>query len=120
MKISNDIETVVAELAIQQYREKQKEYKEIKELLSTKKFKYGEYVIKKGTSFFDGVFGTGDGSIGKIVWFEEEQDYYRVRYGSDSAWIGTREDTIEPYHGEIPQHLIDYDIEDLTYIQFRI
>lgn len=116
----NNIEERIAELAIEQYREKQKEYKEVKELLSTKKFKYGDYVVKKGTSYFDGVFGTGEGSIGKIVWFEEEENYYRVRYSRNNAWIGTREDSIELYHGEVPQHLIDYDIENTTYIQFKV
>ncbi|MEK4715249.1 hypothetical protein [Sporosarcina sp. FSL K6-5500] len=116
----NDTEKRVAAMAIKQYRDRQNEYREIRELLSTKKFKYGDYVVKKGTSYFDGVFGTGEGSIGKIVWFDEEWNYYRVRYGEDSPFIGAREDDIELYDGEIPQHLIDYDIEDSTYIRFKI
>jgi len=120
MKNLNEVEKRVAALAIVHYRKKQEEYKEIKELLSTKKFKYGDYVVKKGTSYFDGVFGTGEGSIGKIVWFDEEYNYYRVRYGNKNPWIGTREDDIEIFDGEIPQHLIDYDIENTTYIDFKV
>lgn len=120
MKFNNEIEKYVAELAVEQYREKQKENKRIKELLSTKKYKYGDYVIKKGTSYFDNVFGTGEGSIGKIVWFDEENDYYRVKYDKSLVWTGTSEDSIELYKGKVPKYLIDFDIEDSTYIQFEV
>lgn len=120
MKFNNEIEKYVAELAVEQYREKQKENKRIKELLSTKKYKYGDYVIKKGTSYFDNVFGTGEGSIGKIVWFDEENDYYRVKYDKSLVWTGTSEDSIELYKGEVPKYLTDFDIEDSTYIQFTV
>lgn len=116
----NSIERHVAHLAVAHYREKIREIERIKELLSKKKFKYGDYVVKKGTSYFDSLLGAVDGVVGKVVWFDEANNYYRVRYNNHACFIGTKEEQVELYEGEVPQHLVDYNIEDKLYIQFEV
>lgn len=80
-------------------------HEDIKKFLESKKFQLGDYVIKKGTSYFDNVFNVGHGSIGKIVGYDFENNYYRVYYSAENPFIGVVEEKLELYDGEIPHRL---------------
>lgn len=115
--LRNDIEKQIAIKAIDKYREWQQECREVIELLSTKKFNYGDYVVRKFSNGLDQTFGLA--KVGKVVWFDEEHNWYRVRYDDDNAWIGTVEEKMEFYEGKVPQELADYDVRDSTFIRFQ-
>ncbi|WP_152498773.1 hypothetical protein [Alicyclobacillus acidoterrestris] len=91
--------------AVNEYRRLIWQREQITKFLESKQFHMGDYVIKKGTSYFDGVFGTGEGEIGKIVGWDFENNYYRVYYSEQNPYIGVREENLELYESEVPEHL---------------
>ncbi len=80
----------------------------------------GSIVIKKGTTYFDNVFGTGEGEIGKIVGWDFEYGYYRVYFSDNMPYVGVREGTIELYTGEVPQKLLNEDPYRIDRIMVKI
>lgn len=104
-----EVETIeelnVVERSLKEYKRTMQSDDEVEEFLKTKKFQMGDYVIKKGTSYFDGVFGTGNGEIGKIVGWDFEYGYYRVYYSDYNPYIGGREEQFEKYEGSVPSEL---------------
>lgn len=95
----------VVEKALIEFNRIKKEYNDAEEYLKTKKFQMGDYIIKDGTSYFDGIFNTGDGSIGKIVDYDFENNYYRVYFNEVQSYQGVTEDRLKKYEGEVPSEL---------------
>lgn len=95
----------VIEKALSEFNRIKKEYDDAEEFLKNKKFKMGDYVIKDDTSYFDNVFNTGDGTIGKIVDWDFENNYYRVYFNEVQSYQGVTEDRLKRYEGEVPSEL---------------
>lgn len=98
------IEQIVAQKAIHNYRQAQEDNKRIEGLLKTKTYHLNDYVV-------DVIFG-----IGKIVGWDEEYEYYRVRFNDNLRFIGREEDILMPYVGEVPQELSDHDPNVVNYV----
>lgn len=116
IKVSNSKELNVVSKALEKYREAVNRDNEIEEFLKNKNFKMGDYVIKKGTSYFDGVFGTGKNEVGKIVGWDYEYEYYRVYYSENNPYIGVRESELDRYTGEISTLLKNKSAKDVGVI----
>ncbi|WAH35027.1 hypothetical protein [Alicyclobacillus dauci] len=106
LELSSKREYDIAVNAVNEYRRLVQQHEQTTEFLESKQFHMGDYIIKKGTSYFDGVFGTGEGEIGKIVGWDFEYGYYRVYYSERMNFVGVREEKSESYAGEIPVHLL--------------
>lgn len=117
MIFRNETEKEIAELAVVNYRNWQRKCRSIKELLSTKKFPYGTYVTRVRSNHFDRALQIPE--VGKVIWYEEKQGYYRVRFDNDNAWVGVNEEDLEVYEGPIPQDVSDYDIQDSSTVNFN-
>lgn len=133
MQAQNEVEIGIINRALTVYRNKLVTQKQNIELMKAKKFNYGDIVVKKGTSHFDSVFGTGDGEIGVIVGhfdidgidttkspYSKEVDMYRIHYNNSNNYVGVNGDSIELYKGETPKHLIDVEINKIKYIEFYL
>lgn len=112
IKTISKAELKVLTAALDTHRKRLMQHEMTAKYLEGKKFHMGDYIIKKGTTHFDGVFGTGDGNIGKIVGYDMAYNYYRVYYNEGNTFIGVRENDMELYEGEIPEHLQVYDPTD--------
>lgn len=104
----NKTEQHVAQKAIEEFNRISNENKYAEEFLQTKKFPLGTIVIKKGESYFDSVFEVYKDSVGKIVGWDFENNYYRVYYSSLKPYVGTDEESIDKFAGEIPEHLLNH------------
>lgn len=93
---------------------KQNQKKNI-DIMASKKFNYGDIVIKSGANRLDGMFGIDKNEIGVIVGcyeidgitesFGDYRKMYRVHYNNRNNYVGVQEDNIKLYEGEIPEHL---------------
>ena len=101
---TTEIEQLVAQKAIENYRIAKADNKRIEELLKTKTYHLNDYVV-------DVTFG-----VGKIVGYDEEHNYYRVRFNDWMNFVGREEDILMPYEGEVPQELADYDPNVVNYV----
>jgi hypothetical protein len=110
----------VAQKAIEEYHNVIERIKNAEGFLKSKEFPMGTYVIKKGTSMLDSLFGTGEGQVGKIVGWDFEYEYYRVFYSQQNPYIGTREDTIELYEGEAPDSVKNMDAYQIKNLLVRL
>jgi hypothetical protein len=120
-------ELYVCNKALEEYRRRQIEQFRDQQIMRTKKFNYGDVVVKKGTSYFDDVFGTGDGEIGIVVGHYEcegtEQhgrDMYRVYYNSRNPYIGADANSIELYTGEVPEQLKNVTWNEIKELRVRL
>lgn len=98
------IEQRVAQRAVESYRELQMDKLRIESILRTKAFHLNDYVL-------DVNFG-----IGKIVGWDEEYGYYRVRFDNGGKFVGRKEDILAPYEGPVPQELYDHDPNVVDYV----
>ena len=103
-KTEYTIEQFIGQKAVSNYRQAQADNKRIEEILETKAFHLNDYVV-------DVNFG-----IGKIVGWDEEYEYYRVRFNDNLRFIGREEDDLIPYEGEVPKELADYDPNVVNYV----
>lgn len=98
------IEQLVAQKAIENYRTAKADNKRIEAILKTKTYHLNDYVADKR-------FG-----VGKIVGWDEEYNYYRVRFNDWMKFVGREEDDLMPYVGEVPQELSDHDPNVVNYV----
>ena len=99
------IEQLVAQKAIQNYRQAQADNKRIEDILKTKTYHLNDYVV-------DVNFG-----VGKIVGWDEEHDYYRVRFNDWMKFVGKEEEILMPYEwDDVPKGLADYDPSVVNYV----
>ena len=55
--------------------------------------------------------------VGKIVGWDEEHNYYRVRFNDWMKFVGREEDTLMPYEwDDVPKELADYDPNVVNYV----
>ena len=97
-------EQLVAQKAIENYRTAKADNKRIEAILKTKTYHLNDYVADKR-------FG-----VGKIVGWDEEHDYYRVRFNDWMKFVGREEDDLIPYEGDVPKELADYDPNVVNYV----
>ncbi len=107
--IEQQIADEAARKAVAAYREELITIEEECLFLSHAKFHLGDCVQKITASYFDNVFDVGSGNVGIIVGWDKEYGYYRVYYNHIHRYTGVREETIEKYDGEIPEHLRNVD-----------
>jgi hypothetical protein len=111
---------VVAQKAIIEYQKIIEKIQLMEEFLEDKPFPMGSYIIKKKASYFDNVFGSSEGEIGKVIGWDFEYQYYRVYYSDTLPYIGTREDTIELYNGEVPDNIKNHDPYEVKRMMVRL
>lgn len=80
----------------------------------------GDYVVKDGTSYFDNVFGTGGGSIGKIVDWDFENNYYRVYFNENQPYQGVKEDRLKKYEDEVPSELYIIQLKEIKRMMINL
>lgn len=119
MKLT-EMEAYVAQKAVEVYRRKIQENQSIENFLKTKKYPLGTFVIKNGESHFDGVFGINKESVGKIVGWDFENNYYRVYYSDNNPYVGTREESVMKFIGDIPDQIKKYKVGNVKYISFKL
>lgn len=106
----NDLEIMVSNQSILNLRGRILDIKNKEEFLKSKKFHLGDIVEKVNSNQLDLAFGCAQGSIGKIVGWDYEYQYYRVRYNERNPYIGVKEEELRLYTGkDIPKDLIDFD-----------
>lgn len=110
----------IAEKAIREYLKVAAEIKKMEEFLKDKKFPLGTFVIKKNEGYFDGVFGTGEGEIGKITGWDFDNDYYRVYYSDFNSYVGTREKDLLVYEGGVPSNVKQHDPYEIKRIMVNL
>ena len=99
------IEQLVAQKAIQNYRQAQADNKRIEDILKTKTYHLNDYVV-------DMTLG-----VGKIVGWDEEHNYYRVRFNDWMKFVGRQEEILMPYEwDDVPKGLADYDPSVVNYV----
>lgn len=99
------MEQRVAQRAIQNYQQAQMENLRIEAILKTKTYHLNDYVADKR-------FG-----VGKIVGWDEEYNYYRVRFNDWMKFVGREEDDLMPYEwDDVPKELADYDPNVVNYV----
>ena len=99
------IEQLVAQKAIQNYRQAQEDNKRIEDILKTKTYHLNDYVV-------DTTFG-----VGKIVGWDEEHNYYRVRFNDWMNFVGREEEILMPYElDDVPKEIADYDPSVVNYV----
>lgn len=95
----------VAQKAVKNYRQAQADNKRIEDILKTKTYHLNDYVV-------DVNFG-----VGKIVGWDEEHNYYRVRFNDWMKFVGREEDILMPYEwDDVPKELADYDPSVVNYV----
>jgi predicted metallo-beta-lactamase superfamily hydrolase len=109
MVFNVEVETIeewyVLTKALEEYYRILKVHQKEVEFLKSKKFNIGDYVIKKNTSYFDGVFGAEKGNIGKVVGWDFDNNYYRVYFNENNPFLGVEEEELEKYEGEVSSDL---------------
>lgn len=110
----------VVEKALIEFNRIKKEYDDAEEFLKTRKFQMGDYVVKDGTSYFDNVFGTGGGSIGKIVDWDFENNYYRVYFNENQPYQGVKEDRLKKYEDEVPSELYIIQLKEIKRMMINL
>jgi hypothetical protein len=118
--VQSDEELLVATKAINEYRRVNSYTTREEEFLKTKQFPMGSYVIKKGTTYFDNVFNTGEGEIGKIVGWDFEYEYYRVYFSKNMPYMGVREEMLQSYTGKVSDELLNRDPYQINAIMVRL
>lgn len=113
MEVNTLEELNVIEKSLAEFNRIKKEYDDAEEFLKTKQFQMGDYVIKDGTSYFDNVFGTGAGTIGKIVDWDFENNYYRVYFNENQPYQGATEERLKKYEGEVPSELYIKQVKEI-------
>ena len=99
------MEQRVAQRAIQNYQQAQMDNLRIEQILSTKTYHLNDYVM-------DVRFG-----VGKIVGWDEEHNYYRVRFNDWMKFVGREEEILMPYEwDDVPKELADYDPSVINYV----
>ena len=116
----NAKEVEVAARAVSAYRYQIKRIDNDKEFLKSKKFHFGTYVIKKRSKALDHLFGCYEGSVGKIVGYDQKYDYYRVYYSPENPYIGVKEEELELYAGQIPEDVEKYDPYEIDMIMVHL
>lgn len=104
----NKTEEYVAQKAIEEFRRRVDENKVTEEFLKTKKYPLNTIITKKNVSYFDNVFGVTKQAVGKIVGWDFENNYYRVYYSDKNPYVGTKEEDIDEYKGDIPESVMKY------------
>lgn len=120
----NEIEEKVVKRAIEVYRDIVEEKQMTKKILEAKKFKLNDYVVCTSNTYFDQVFGTTKKDIAKVVGFDKDYNWYRIRYDERNSYIGVKEEELKLYDGdisEIDDDLLNYDANKISYIHgFKI
>ena len=98
-------EQLVAQKAISNYRKAQADNKRIEEILKTKTYHLNDYVVDKTLG------------VGKIVGWDEDNNYYRVRFNDWMKFVGREEEILMPYEwDDVPKELADYDPSVVNYV----
>jgi len=90
----------VAFMAIRDYRKLVDKIRKERLFLSDKKFHMEDPVVKKSVSSIDMYFGLKKDTVGKIVGYDNEYNYYRVYFNELNPYVGVKEDELELYKGE--------------------
>ncbi|MFK7678619.1 hypothetical protein ACI3ER_11315 [Bacillus sp. Wb] len=120
VEVGTKEELNVIEKALEQFNFRKKEYDEVEEFLKGKEFQLGDYVIKKNTTYFDSVFGSGKNEIGKIISWDFNNNYYRVHFSENNPSQGVREGELESYTGEVPVQLQKVKLKEITGMMIKL
>lgn len=130
-KVFTEKELNVITKALKVYHQATKKAKENEEIMNSKKFKYGDLVIKKNKGRLDDVLGADINDVGVIVghydcdgldgnFFGRDRDMYRVHYNNKNNYIGEDVKGLEHYTDEIPEHLKNVKWNEVKYLQINL